>query len=143
MPEMRNWKLINFGLNYAYVDRFVKSFKFMRACVLQAAIIRNTVDSSDQCRQPLFLKILLDQAVTWTSYHNVSEQSLPTSIHAAITRLFESVEVKFGQKFISHALGYLTCSTSGLSALEMEDVLSCDDEVGIILFEAVSWKISL
>lgn len=44
-------------------------------------------------------------------------------------KLFESLEARLGQVFVSRALGYLTASRSGLSASELEDLLSLDDDV--------------
>lgn len=46
-----------------------------------------------------------------------------------INALFERMERYHGRVFTSHALSYLTASKSGLSDVEMEDVLSLDDEV--------------
>ena len=46
-----------------------------------------------------------------------------------IFRLFETLETKYGSIFVCHALAYFTCSRAGLSSVEMEDVLSCDDPV--------------
>jgi len=81
------------------------------------------------CRQPLFVKIVLDQAAQWTSYFEIHAEDLPESIHDAISRLFAAVEGRYGSVFVSHAITYLTCSRGGLSGIEMEDVLSCDDQV--------------
>jgi len=81
------------------------------------------------CRQPLFVKLVLDQAASWTSYAEINSHVLPTNIHDAIWRLFAAVEARYGVVFVSHALAYLTCSRGGLSGMEMEDILSCDDEV--------------
>ena len=46
-----------------------------------------------------------------------------------INNLFDRVEKYHGKTFTCHALSYLTASKSGLSDVEMEDVLSLDDEV--------------
>ena len=46
-----------------------------------------------------------------------------------INKLFDRVEKYHGEVFTRHALSYLTASKSGLSDVEMEDVLSLDDEV--------------
>lgn len=59
----------------------------------------------------------------------INADDLPSSVHDAIWRLFATVEGRYGAVFVSHALAYLTCSRGGLSGVEMEDVLSCDDEV--------------
>ncbi len=79
-------------------------------------------------RQALFLKLILDQAKTWNSYTPVATIRLATTVHKAITFLFENLEVTYGKVFIQNALGYLTCGRGGLSPLEMEDILSCDND---------------
>ena len=43
--------------------------------------------------------------------------------------LFNRLEANHGKVFVSHALGYLTASQSGLSPNELLDVLSCDEDV--------------
>ena len=78
-------------------------------------------------RQALFLKMVLDTARTWNSYTPLESIHLATTVHEAITALFVDLEVTYGKVFIQNALGYLTCGRGGLSPLEMEDVLSCDD----------------
>ena len=78
-------------------------------------------------RQALFLKLVLDTARTWNSYTPLESIRLATTVHEAITALFVDLEVTYGKVFIQNALGYLTCGRGGLSPLEMEDVLSCDN----------------
>lgn len=59
----------------------------------------------------------------------MSVDALQHSEEAAVEKLFESLEARLGQVFVSRALGYLTASRSGLSASELEDLLSLDDDV--------------
>ena len=74
---------------------------------------------------------MLDIALKWNSYTPVSELVLSRSVQEAIDELYKRQEGKFGHVFVAHALGYLTCARGGLTQLEMEDVLSCDDEVSV------------
>lgn len=46
-----------------------------------------------------------------------------------INSLFDRVERYHGYKFVMHTLSYLTASKNGLSDMEIEDILSLDDEV--------------
>ena len=92
----------------------------------QLSVLRCTVE---KCETPLFIKILLDRAIGWQSYTAVTMEELPTCVASAITYLFENIENKYGIVFVTHALGYLTCARGGLTCVEMDDVLSCDDEV--------------
>ena len=86
-------------------------------------------------RHPLFLKLVIDDAKRWSSYTPLPETRWPVlgrprdAVQDAILKLFESLEVKYGAMFVSHALGYLTCGRGGLTEIEMEDLLSCDNDV--------------
>ena len=82
-----------------------------------------------KCAQPLFLKLVMDSALTWHSYDPTEEVKVPENVIGAISLFFENLEFKYGQVFTSRALGYLTCGLEGLGSIEIEDALSCDDEV--------------
>ena len=81
----------------------------------------------DKNRQALFLRLILDTARTWNSYTPLDSIHLATTVHEAITALYVDLEVTYGKVFVQNALGYLTCGRGGLSPLEMEDILSCDN----------------
>ncbi|ELT94035.1 hypothetical protein CAPTEDRAFT_111244, partial [Capitella teleta] len=83
----------------------------------------------EECRQPLFLKLVMDSALQWSSFTPVSSLRVARNVHEAISHLFEALEVKYGSVFVPRALGYLTSSQGGLTGIEMEDLLSCDNEV--------------
>ncbi|CAH1780121.1 unnamed protein product, partial [Owenia fusiformis] len=78
---------------------------------------------------PLFLKLLLDESLKWTSYMGVASIQVVSTIRQAIDRLFLKIETKFGHVLVSRALGYITLGWNGLSEIELEDALSCSDEV--------------
>ncbi|XP_063447169.1 NACHT domain- and WD repeat-containing protein 1-like [Mytilus trossulus] len=86
------------------------------------------INAFRNCRGPLYLKLILDEAVNWNSYTS-DNAVLQDSVQGAINQLFDNMEKKFGQVLISHALGYITVAYNGISDIEWEDVLSCDDEV--------------
>ncbi|XP_071493290.1 NACHT domain- and WD repeat-containing protein 1-like [Diadema antillarum] len=83
----------------------------------------------NKCPRPLFLKLLFEEFATWPSYKKIGDIELPGDVVEAITYLYKDLEDRHGEIFVSHALGYLTAGKSGLTETEMEDVLSCDDEV--------------
>lgn len=58
-----------------------------------------------------------------------TNQLAPT-VRGLINQLLEDMEKEHGEVFVTHALGFLTAAYRGLSDSEMEDILSCDDEVG-------------
>ncbi|XP_063446187.1 uncharacterized protein LOC134725872 isoform X2 [Mytilus trossulus] len=90
---------------------------------------KQIISAFRNCRGPLFLKLILDEAVNWNSYTPDHALVLQDSVQGAINQLFDNMEKKFGQVLISHALGYITVANNGISDIEWEDVLSCDDEV--------------
>ncbi|XP_072178165.1 NACHT domain- and WD repeat-containing protein 1-like [Diadema setosum] len=77
----------------------------------------------------LYIKIACDMADAWHSYTPLSTCRLAGTITGIITQLFEELEEQHGMIFVARALGYLTCSRSGLTANELMDILSCDDTV--------------
>ncbi|XP_077982688.1 NACHT domain- and WD repeat-containing protein 1-like [Glandiceps talaboti] len=86
-------------------------------------------DAFSRCRQPLFLKLVFDQARYWKSYTPINDLNLGDSVRSAIGLLYGRLEKKHGQILVSHALGYITAARNGLTEAELEDVLSIDDEV--------------
>ncbi|XP_059176942.1 uncharacterized protein LOC131956487 [Physella acuta] len=84
---------------------------------------------------PLYLKLLLDQAVLWSSHTPVSELVLPDSVRVGISHMFEKLEVKFGQRFVQAALGLISVGLNGLSEIELEDALSCMDDVMVEIYQ--------
>nr|XP_006817837.1 PREDICTED: NACHT and WD repeat domain-containing protein 1-like [Saccoglossus kowalevskii] len=81
------------------------------------------------CPQPLFLKIVFDNLVHWKSYTPPENITVARDVREAIEFLFEALEKKHGKVFVSHALGYISAASDGLTEAELEDVLSLDDEV--------------
>ncbi|XP_056017514.1 uncharacterized protein LOC125672012 [Ostrea edulis] len=86
------------------------------------------MNAFSKCPSPLFLKLSIDEAMKWKSYTEEHNLVLQETVEGAINKLFENIEVKFGNVIASHALGYITIARDGISENELEDVLSCDDE---------------
>ncbi|KAL4223122.1 NACHT and WD repeat domain-containing protein 2 [Mactra antiquata] len=78
---------------------------------------------------PLLSELVFQEIMKWHSYDHVSENFLDQSIDDIISRVFMSMENKHGEYFVRRALGYLTASKSGLSQLELEDIMSLDDRL--------------
>eukprot|EP00026_Physarum_polycephalum_P000281 Phypoly_transcript_00281.p1 GENE.Phypoly_transcript_00281~~Phypoly_transcript_00281.p1 ORF type:complete len:1777 (-),score=249.49 Phypoly_transcript_00281:112-5442(-) len=82
---------------------------------------------------PLFVKMLIDFATTWRSFTSpaLSTEALHKikDTKDLVTLLFQQLEAVHGSILVSHAMGYLMASKCGLSGIEMEDLLSCDEEV--------------
>lgn len=76
---------------------------------------------------PLHLKLILDEILKWKSYS--SECTLKNSLSEMISFLIEKLEDKFGEKLVKHVLSYITVSKTGLSELELCDILSLDNDL--------------
>ena len=61
-----------------------------------------------QCPTPLYLRMVFDEAVTWTSFISPTTTTLPTDVQSCIEKLFDRLEKMHGQKLVSKALAYLT-----------------------------------
>ena len=82
-----------------------------------------------QCRLPLYLKLAFNQVLQWKSYSPAEETELGASIEELIHELFESLEKKHGRILVQHAFSYITASRAGISEAELEDILSCNEQV--------------
>ncbi|GFR71651.1 NACHT and WD repeat domain-containing protein 1 [Elysia marginata] len=89
----------------------------------------SVLDAFQNCPLPLFLRLSFDEACKWKSFSRPELSILQPTIRDCINRLFTQMEVSHGKVFVSRALGYLTTSESGLSEAELEDILSCDNQV--------------
>ncbi|XP_074643476.1 uncharacterized protein LOC141900455 [Tubulanus polymorphus] len=86
-------------------------------------------DAFANCPNPLFLKMSFDQSLKWHSYTADSYAFLAHSVKMSILKLFNDLEREYGYALIQRTLGYLSASKHGLTDMEMEDLLSLDDEV--------------
>ncbi|XP_067890505.1 NACHT and WD repeat domain-containing protein 2-like [Heterodontus francisci] len=82
-----------------------------------------------QCTLPLFVNLLYNEMLCWRSHVDVDDQTLGRSVHDGIKQLFGRLERRHGERLVSRALGYVTLATSGLSEIELLDILSLDDYV--------------
>ena len=79
--------------------------------------------------QPLYLRLLFHYTQRWHSYTQINKTDVATSTSKAIQQFFTSVEEQYGKVLVQKALGYITAAKSGLTASELEDVLSLDNDV--------------
>ncbi|XP_071961162.1 NACHT domain- and WD repeat-containing protein 1-like isoform X2 [Antedon mediterranea] len=92
----------------------------------QSIVIRKAFQ---QCPQPIFLKLVFEEARRWKSYTAVEDSDLAYTVREAIWQLFDRLERQFGKTVVSHAMGYISASRNGVTEGELEDILSIDDEV--------------
>jgi hypothetical protein len=78
----------------------------------------------------LHLQLLISKALQLRSDEVIPLSSNEgASLHAAIEAEFSRAERFFGPVLVQHTLGLLVLARHGLSVQELEDLLSCDDEV--------------
>jgi hypothetical protein len=88
------------------------------------------LDAFKGCPLPLFLVLAVHEAVQWHSYDPPERTTLEGSMRGLIgLQLFRRAEKTHGEVLVRRALGYLTIALEGLTASELEDVLSLDDVV--------------
>ncbi|CAF1208755.1 unnamed protein product [Adineta steineri] len=79
---------------------------------------------------PLFLSLLYDQTLTWHSYDEIPDKTF-SDIQLtgdAIDYLYDQLCMKHGEILFRRSMIYLQLS-GGLSEVEIEDILSLDDDV--------------
>ncbi|OAF67265.1 Leucine-rich repeat and WD repeat-containing protein [Intoshia linei] len=91
-------------------------------------------DMVKKCNNALFIKLLFDRINNWHSYNLLDSPENKTlfespNVATMIRVLFEQLENKHGKIIVSRTLAYITASRSGLSEIEIEDILSLDDKI--------------
>ncbi|NWR62655.1 NWD2 protein, partial [Bucorvus abyssinicus] len=94
-------------------------------------------EAFSRCTLPMFVNLTFREVRNWRSHKDVDESSLCVTVHESIEQLFWSLENKCGSRLLSRALGYITMSKSGLSEMELEDILALDNSVMYELSESV------
>ncbi|XP_074947810.1 NACHT and WD repeat domain-containing protein 2 [Phalacrocorax aristotelis] len=94
-------------------------------------------EAFSKCTLPMFVNLTFGEVRNWRSHKDVDESSLRVTVHESIEQLFWSLENKCGSRLLSRALGYITMSKSGLSEMELEDILALDNTVMYELSESV------
>ncbi|NWJ05221.1 NWD2 protein, partial [Crypturellus undulatus] len=94
-------------------------------------------EAFSKCTLPMFVNLTFKEVRNWRSHKDVDESSLCVTVHESIEQLFWSLESKCGSRLLSRALGYITMSKSGLSEMELEDILALDNSVIYELNERV------
>ena len=102
----------------------------------QMKIIEELFKLDETKLYPLYVKLIFDIISKWTSYTEIKEDFLRCfSIDDCVEYIFETMEQDFGKLLVSRCLFYLSSSESGISSVELEDVLSLDDELLFEVFE--------
>jgi WD40 repeat protein len=91
---------------------------------------------SEECRQPIYLKLLFEEARFWRSYDEPPE--LGASVPAILRQLIERLgrPANHGVLLVERVLGYLAASRHGLAENEIVEVLFADPEYKVALDQA-------
>ena len=83
---------------------------------------------SEECRQPIYLKMLFEEARLWRSYDAAPEwgESVPAILGQLIERLRRPAN--HGRLLVERVLGYLTASRHGLAENEILEILFADPD---------------
>lgn len=85
--------------------------------------------ATETCDTPVFLRLLLNQAMSWASYDIIKSEDLPKSSVEAVGRFFSRLEKRHGYLLCCKTFGYLVSAEGGLSQKELIDVLGLDEEL--------------
>ncbi|MBN2560005.1 MAG: DUF4062 domain-containing protein [Phycisphaerae bacterium] len=83
---------------------------------------------SDKCRQPIYLKLLFEEARLWRSYD--APPALGEDVSALLKQLFDRLGLpsNHGPLLVERVLGYLAASREGLAENEILEILFRDPE---------------
>ncbi|RUS77155.1 hypothetical protein EGW08_015078, partial [Elysia chlorotica] len=85
------------------------------------------VKAFSKCPYPLFLKLIVTEALSWTSFTRPESTKLGESVKQVSTLKFGRLERDHGEALTRRALGYISASRNGVSVSELEDLLSLDE----------------
>ncbi|MFC1805408.1 AAA family ATPase [Planctomycetota bacterium] len=89
--------------------------------------------SSAACRQPIYLRLLFEEARLWRSYGSVPDlgEGVPALLGQLFARL--SLPTNHGQLLVERVSGYLAASREGLAENEILEILFADPEYSMAL----------
>ena len=94
----------------------------------QRNLIKERLESFAVCRQPLYIKLLFEEAKLWRSYDELGELggSVPELLQQLCQRL--SRPENHGESLVRLVLGYVAAARRGLSEQEILEVLFADPD---------------
>ncbi|XP_063411269.1 NACHT and WD repeat domain-containing protein 2-like [Mytilus trossulus] len=102
-------------------------FRYGRKLTDQQKMAFQSAFSKHPCL--LYISLCAEKARYLKSTETMENVIFPENTVDAINRLFDELETEHGTTLVSRAMCYLVASMTGLGDLEMEDVLSMDDDV--------------
>lgn len=81
------------------------------------------------CPWPSYVNTAMTLSLNWKSFSDFRNFNMPAAVNESIMNIIENIEQKYGKILVQRLLIYITLSRKGLTEAEIEDILSCDDEV--------------
>lgn len=123
------------GLNKEQIELMVQK-KLRLNCYrlenTQLDLIRTFLDKNETI-YPLHFKMLSEQFLKWKSSYAVEECVLKETLSLSVQYLLKNLETRFNKTLVKHVLCYITITKNGISELELQDVLSLDNDLMIAL----------
>lgn len=82
-----------------------------------------------KCSLPSYINLLSEESGRWTSTCLIGMEKLPPDIPSFYTAFFSHLESVHGEILVTKSLAYLTAVSFGLTDMEMDDLLTLDDQV--------------
>lgn len=113
----------------AWLDRDRRSLTSSQWKLLQAKLEPSAYGSASEST-PLFLSLLYEMTLAWHSFDDTPDPSFLKikNTNDAIEYLYAQLSNKHGKILFERTIAYLR-QAGGLSEIELEDMLSADDEV--------------
>lgn len=83
------------------------------------------------------IPILLDTVSKWTSCYEPKPASCPDTFEKATISKLDHLEASFGRCVVKAVCNYITLSKDGLTEMEILDLLSCNNEVLLNVYETL------
>ena len=85
---------------------------------------------------PVYVRMLIQEGLAWTSQVMLNGVGLPGTLDDAVNQHFEALEEKYGEMVVSTIARYLSSARCGLTEMEMLDLLSCNNDVLLALYQS-------
>jgi len=94
------------------------------------------MDAFKRCSLPLYVGMVFPEIMQWRSFDVIEPDALGHSCESYLERLFDKLEHLHGTVVVKHSMALLTASVTGLSDMEMEDLLSLNNDVMDYVFRS-------
>ena len=128
IPELQKYDIISIVMHWLDKDKRK----------LTEHQLSTLVSATQNSPSPLYLKLAYAQTKQWHSYTPESETKIPGTISGILNAMFDALEQHHGKILVKHAFAYITATKHGLSINELQDILSCNEEVLNEVFEYFS-----